>query len=517
MRPARTANGLALWLAVLACAAAAGCAADKPCSTEQWPAASGPTVYVATCGDDGASGTRQAPLRTLAAAATRAKPGQTVALAAGSYRAGISWPGGVALVGVDLTDADGASVLTADQGPAALRITSDQTTRLSNLRIDGAVGSGLLVEGGSIEANHLDITGVSKVAGAGGHGVELQEVTSATLLGLNVHDNAGTGLVAYGGGEVTILDPSFVPSDNDPPAAAVQAAVADPAFAPASRFTGNKGGGVAFVRPQDAAGILDPSFLVGRTLIANNAVFGLGSWGVVGQVEQSRVVGNGDDNDAFGDGVVVLAAGSGKPAVRIGSNTVVDANLRAGAVVGSDATLDVRGRLEGNGRSGAWAQGPNARLMLADSAVVRANVWLGVGVSTGAELLAGAALIADTLPLQWAPPDGGLPGQIADGVGVFAGSRAELTGTVLQGNGRAGLLAANPAASDGVIRVALQSVAVSDCPLGLVLVAGSAGKTPDSWQSGVSFSAVQTPVDLAAKLAVTSQICASDACLPTLW
>lgn len=484
------------------------------CANEVFPPTSGTVVHVAACGTDGNDGSAARPLRTLAAATGRVQPGQTIAVAAGTYAESVTLPAGVTLAG--------SAVVLAPSASFGIRIPSGSSptfTTISGISISGAQGFAIGSAATSLDLRDVSIHGTQvDSSGKGGHGVEIHGAAQVTISGVDIRDNSGVGIVTFGCGSVSILDPSFLPNPLLQPRNGQNVGV-DPAWKPVSIIAKNAGGGVAFLRKDGSAvGILDPSFLVGGVWINQNGVFGVGSWGVPGSVSRSAVTGTvADAKGAFGLGIFVNNPDATVTQAEVDAGCVVANHAQTGVFVAGASSARVAASVSGNLRGGAWAQGAAAGLEVQAAALFSGNTWLGIGVAQGAQLQVAAATVRQTAVLEWVPPAGGLAGPIADGIGIFDGAHATLTGTILQENARAGLVAHNPAVTtNGFADVTLHNVQVTASDLGLALTQESKQKVPTSWQDGVQFQTVKTTLDAAAKIAVTSSACLTAQCLPDL-
>ena len=222
---------------------AAGCGSEDPPESGGFD---GPAVYVdAAKGQTSASGNHGSPVDTVAAAIALAKPGDTIVIAAGTYAETVDLPADVGLKG-------GGSGLTVIAPPADSHginlAKGGGTVTIAGVSVTGASGYGV-----SAEVNVLNLVDVkvektkTKQGQPGtGHGVQFSNGASLMMESCNIIGNAGTGLLAYRIGEVTIIDPAFSVS---PRGDGGGAALIDPAFAPASNFNGNLGGGIAIIDP----------------------------------------------------------------------------------------------------------------------------------------------------------------------------------------------------------------------------------------------------------------------------
>jgi pectin methylesterase-like acyl-CoA thioesterase len=120
------------------------CATDE--SGCEMPPVTGAAVYVsAQCGAVDGDGSKERPLSTLAAAVAKAKPGTTIAVAAGTYAETVSLPSGVTLTGM------GASqVIIAPPADVGIRVAGAELTTIAGVTVQGARGTGIEVKGGKL-------------------------------------------------------------------------------------------------------------------------------------------------------------------------------------------------------------------------------------------------------------------------------------------------------------------------------------------------------------------------------
>jgi serine/threonine protein phosphatase PrpC len=134
---------------------------------------------------------------TIGEALAQAVAGDTVEVGEGEYREGLQLPAGVALIG------SRKSVLHPPLGAradwVAITVKKGVGGRVAGFRLAASpeqrLGTGILVEGGSVELDDLDIAGTSVA------GVDFRSGGSGVLRRSFVHDNAGPGVVVRGGAE----------------------------------------------------------------------------------------------------------------------------------------------------------------------------------------------------------------------------------------------------------------------------------------------------------------------------
>ncbi|MBC7975319.1 MAG: DUF1565 domain-containing protein, partial [Myxococcales bacterium] len=170
-------------------------------------------VFVALSGDDGAAGTKAAPVRTIAAAITKAaaaNPVRAVFVQAGAYEEAIEMADGVSIFGgFDTTWTRVASATTEIIAPSPAVVFDDlaASTALDGLTIKSAdateagTSSVAVVVTGSPK---VELRGVTLLPGRGANGVSGTDGT-----------NGGIGL-AGGVGKKGVERSTSIGCDNDP-------------------------------------------------------------------------------------------------------------------------------------------------------------------------------------------------------------------------------------------------------------------------------------------------------------
>ncbi|GGY76281.1 sigma-70 family RNA polymerase sigma factor [Streptomyces nitrosporeus] len=149
----------------------------------------GGDIYLAPGGSDTGDGSRARPYATLAKAVSVVRPGQTIAMRGGTYRP------------------DRGTTLTTD-GTAARRIT------LSNVRGERPVidASGIPAGTWAItqQADHWTVQGL-EIRGSGSHAYVCRGCADTVFRGLDLHDNAESGLTLRDAGtrDNAVLDSDF--------------------------------------------------------------------------------------------------------------------------------------------------------------------------------------------------------------------------------------------------------------------------------------------------------------------
>ena len=458
--------------------------------------AGGADLYVAkSCGEDGADGSKDAPLATIGAAIAKAAAGQTILVADGTY--------GEALVvdkALTLRGAGASKVtITPPSGSVGL-IASGGALRVETLTVDSATLVGIATDGIDATLKGVVVTGVKrgKVDGKpiGGHGVQAIGGGALRLQGVRIVENTGTGLLAQGVAKVSIVSPDFMTDPQLNARSPGKAGIVSPDFdgGGGADVTGNWGGGIAIVSPDfmpgksddpkhdDAKGIVSPDFSSGGALIANNRRFGVALYGANGKLEGTAIRDTEKHSaESFADGLVVAgSAAVGAQEVAVAGTSIVTGNARAGVLTIGDKDAKVAhrttidGDVSANLLGGAWAQGGSAQLVVGDKAVLDNNRIVGVAGTSGALLTIGAALVSSTQKVSWS---GGRTDEdsIGDGIGLFDGARAALTGTRLQGNARAGLMIDGAAVKGGVADITAKGVKVTGGGYGVVFNKGISG------------------------------------------
>lgn len=507
--------------AIVLLSLAAGCVVEDRCAGVQFPAAVGASKLIhvaANCGTADGDGTASRPYATIGqgvVAAQAAGGGAAVVIASGRYpeSVAIAEPKFLGLVGFGSVGA--SATVIAPSAAVGLSIAASKPSSaefvVQGLAVEGAAGAGVTVQGVAVRLQNLRVAKTATAnsngkAAAGGHGVQLVDVPTASLSKLEIRDNLGTGLLAIHCGRVAIDEPS--PSKTRA-AGAVRQAGFDANTLGGGQFSGNAGGAIAVVDPVG----VKPSEGLALTgvQLAKNARFGIALFGA-GATLDAVVIGDTSKAGGVADGLVV-AAGSlpvaATPVVAVGADVVIDGSARAGVLVGAQADVQVRGRVSQSALGGLWVQGSHARLKLESSADVDKNSLAGVAVTAGASLDVVGARIGGTVAKTWSPPSGSPPGsntQVGDGVAVMEQSTVRMSDAKLVDNARAGMVV------DGLTSAGqfdLKGVAVQGGEFGIVF-------NPNAKVSASSLSSqlqkdnplmTKPPVDATASFSVAHSAC----------
>ena len=474
---------------LLATCVCADACTSPACPDGTFATVSGTQLRVAqTCGDDSGDGSAEAPFKTISKAAAAAAAGTTIVVGAGTYPETVKLRAGISLRGAGST----AVIIAPPTGQAGVVADGAAAITLQGFAVRGAGNVGISVAHSSATVTDIAVSGTQRVTVkeklVGGHGIQFTDATTVRLDHVTVRDNEGTGLLAWRVRTVSIVDPSFIVDPGFAPEAAVGAdGIVDPSFLPHNSFVNNWGGGVAIVDPSfaplaakpDTVGIVDPSFDVGGAAVQRNKGFGIALFGASAKMTRMVITGTAKlDNSDIADGVVVTTGTV--PATRaldvsLASNVVVADNARSGVLTSCDKTAPfalravIGGQIGRNALGGAWAQGQQAVVAVDASARISANRMVGVAATDAGLVQLNAARIDHTVAVGWlGSTDKSLDNQVGDGVGVFAGGRAVLTGTRLDNNPRAGLHLRSPGKkADGSIDVVATGVTVDQCPIGI--------------------------------------------------
>ncbi|TVR02196.1 MAG: hypothetical protein EA398_08520 [Deltaproteobacteria bacterium] len=199
-----------------------GMGSPCPDGEESWPAErdlrewvanaalrDGPILYVHAGGDDEADGSRDSPLRTMAAAIGRLPDGGIVALGAGLYEGALQLDRPLALLGACVA----STVLRGGPGAPVVRAEEQGPMQLMNLSIEGGSGG----VRGAVPGLDVHLEAVS-IRGTDGHAVQLAG-SRAVLRDIRIRDvqssGAFSGAVLYAYGSVAVhidgLDARRVP------------------------------------------------------------------------------------------------------------------------------------------------------------------------------------------------------------------------------------------------------------------------------------------------------------------
>lgn len=453
-------------------------AGTGPCAGVTWPTTSGSVLRVsASCGGPQGDGSTSRPYPSISAALAKAKTGDTVVVAAGTYQESLSVTAGISVVG-----SGSGSVRLQPQGKAGILVTGTGATRLEGLTVAGASGFGIGVQTAAVTMQGVRVEKTQASASKPGHGIEAQGAASLALQGCQVVGSAGVGVVAAGSGPVSIIDPLFF---KDPQANAKDVVgIIDPLFTPQSRIDGNQGGGIAIIDPLFVkADAVVPPLTLARTDVVGNGKYGVALFGAGATVQHSAIratkaaagpsSASGPAAKAAADGLVVAPATQGagqRVDVQIDEATVVTGHARAGVLVTAEADVQIAGEVSLCGRGGVWAQHAKAVLKVVAGAHLAQNAMVGVAVTAGATLQMDGARVTDTKPLALVPSGGGASVELADGVGVFGQARGTIKGAILVGNPRAGIIGRDCAAnSSGMPDLLVEGTSITGSKYGVVI------------------------------------------------
>ncbi len=423
-----------------------GCSVETACDTTAYPSASGSVLRVsAACGQEGGNGSSGAPFRTISAALSAATPGTTIVVAEGNYGESLSIPAGVSVVGIGMDKV----VVEPFLAKGGILVSGTGATRITGLTVTGATGFGIGVQTAEVALSNVRVT-KTNASGADqpGHGISAQGAARLDLQGCQLTNNDGVGLVAQGCGPVSIIDPLFSknPTGTARGKPGSTVGIIDPLFLPHSVVKDNAGGGVA---------IIDPLFMTGgqialqltATDVQHNGRYGVALYGAGASLARCAIHGTyGQANDSA-DGLVVApglaaATSSAALAVQMDGTSIVTGNGRAGVLVTANATIEIGAEISLNARGGVWAQGAGALVNMSASALVAQNTMVGLAVTAGATLHVDGTRIADTVPRSVVLPAGGTAAvELADGIGIFGQAHGRISGAILSGNKRAGVVA----------------------------------------------------------------------------
>ena len=423
-----------------------GCSVDNPCDSTPYPSASGAVLRVSmSCGQEGGTGSSAAPFRTISAALSAATPGTTVVVAEGNYGESLSIPAGVSVIGLGMD-----KVRIEPFAKGGILVTGTGATRISGLTVTGATGFGIGVQTAEVALSGVRIEN-TPAAGSSkpGHGISAQGAARIDLQGCQLINNAGVGLVAQGSGPVSIIDPLFsknpMGTARGKPGSTV--GIIDPLFLPHSVVKDNAGGGVAIIDPLFMPTGGQIALQLTATDVQHNGRYGVALYGASASFARCAVHGTyGQSNDSA-DGLVVApglaaATSSAALAVQMDGTSIVTGNGRAGVLVTANATVQIGAEISLNARGGVWAQGAGALVSMSASALVAQNSMVGLAVTAGATLHVDGAHIADTKPRSVVLPAGGTAAvELADGIGIFGQAHGRISGAILSGNKRAGVVA----------------------------------------------------------------------------
>ena len=411
------------------------------CAGEAYPAApagASDVVYVsAACPAAGADGTVDHPYPTIGEAASRAGAGATVLVAAGTYAEQLSITRDLNVLG-EVTKGkkgdDAAIILQAPQ-PYAIVVGAGAHATIQGFQVSGAQGIGVWARGGSVTIEGCDIEGTT--------------LYTATDPATNKTVTSGFGVLASEDGAIILQDSAVT-------ASALGGVLFSGAPMPGADMNGASGSILASeVSHNHGYGVrLDqtssPITIRGSTLTANVG-FGVGVFSSGAIILQNHIEGTALDASGVGDGIISGA----NDAVPIPSSIQASGNVITGS--GRVGVLCAAGAggiiLQGNTISGSAAAAPfGAGIWLQQGAgalagsgnliegnTLSGNRFVGLGLTgdTGGIILQDNGITGTTLGSTFV----GL-GQvmIGDGINVFSGASAQITGNTVSQNGRFGLI-----------------------------------------------------------------------------
>ena len=445
---------------LLACAILAlaiRCVPETTPASDTWPAVSGTALYVsAGSGSDAGDGTKQHPYLHISVAVAKASTGTTIALDDGIYVESVVLPAGVSLVG----GGSGRAGLQPNGG-IGIRVTGTGTSRIDGLTVLNAKGFGIRIETASATLHDVTVDGtVADGTDKPGHGVALQQSGPVTIDSCTINGSAGTGIIAWGSGAVSIIDPLFTVSPVSTVNIGNKIGIIDPLFLPRSNITNNAAGGVAIIDP--LFGPATSSLTVSHSNISANGRYGVAVYGGSLSVQSSAI--SGTTGSAMADGIVIAGGAvqaPSPPSVSIDKSSMVTGNGRTGLLVVGPASVEVAGEFSLNGRGGVWAEHALASVHLNADAHVARNKMVGVAVSGGASLAVDGATIRETQGFDFTPSGTSVPVSLADGIGVYTGSHGRISGAQIIDNPRAAVLGRDCAITTG----GMADLLVSGCTI----------------------------------------------------
>jgi len=203
---------------------------------------------------------------TLSEALLRAKPGQTIEVAPGTYRERLTLREGVRLVArtprtVVLLAPEVAGSPASPATPAtpatralpAISATGVHGARVSGFRVEGSAAAPWSV-GVRLDGSEVELDGV-EVGGATGAGIEIRGADRSTVRYSYVHGNGGPGIAVSGEAAPRILDNLIAgngtrPGANAPGSPGVEVRGGAVPLLSGNRFEGNGAGGVSLPSPE---------------------------------------------------------------------------------------------------------------------------------------------------------------------------------------------------------------------------------------------------------------------------
>lgn len=285
------------------------------------------------------------------------------------------------------------------------------TFRLASVSIEGALGVGLQIEASTVRLEAISVRDVETTEGRLGYGVFASD-SRVEALDVRVEGSDSVGVLLVGGTADLV---SLTCADNG--RGGLRAETSAQVVLRGGLFEDNRGAGILV--------------LGGRVELASPAT----------------VVRGGASTTPTDDGVVVGAIEGGPPGSLLGEALEVEGVGRIGVLV-DDARVElVRARLVGNAGGGLWAQRSSAQVDLAETEL-GSNGFVGVGATLGARLDLRDSTVRGTTLVDTRA------GRIGDGVGVFEGATASISGNRIVDNARAGVLfdASSGLVSENIVR-----------------------------------------------------------------
>lgn len=486
---------VALWAAAAIGLALGGCAdGEEPfaaCAKVSWPAVTTKAHYVsAACGQTGGSGSTARPWNTIGAAAQRAKAGESIAVAAGTYTESVQLPAGVTLVGV-ATD----QVVIQPKSGLGFLVQGGGATTLAQLTVKGATGAAISVSGGAVALHRVRATGTRQLNEAGGSGLQVLDAPTVLVQDSVLDGNDGAGVLAQNCGAVLVIGTNGVK-----PRGATNADVVDDAFAPTSRIEGNKSTGIAVLTTMTAPATGKASLTLVGTDVRGNYATGVMLRGVHAVIVRSALRETAvPEKGDWGDGLAVVPPIAGTTAqsfVDIDAESMLANNARSGMLLIGDAHATVSGGVCCNGSVGLAVQN-GAVAALTQSARIAKNKALNVLINSSGQLFAKGATIAESLAAKWAEPRRGMVSWAADGILVSSQGRVSLDGVQFVDNPRVALLLKGCAAkADGSPDVSITNCTFQNSKYGVALVGqypADAVQLATAATSANAFEQVQQP------------------------
>jgi parallel beta-helix repeat protein len=408
------------------------------CADEKYPAApagASDVVYVsAACPAAGADGTESHPYTTLGAAVTSAKAGATVLVAAGTYREQIKIVQDLTIVG-EVTKGgmgDDAAIILQSPDPVSVTVGAGAHVTIQGMQVSAAQGIGVWASGGSVTLDGCNVEGTS--------------------LGTVAGESAGYGAFASEDGAIILQDSAITGSAlggvlfSGAPAPNATANGASGSIT-GCKISDNKGFGVRLDQTSSAV-------TIENTTLAANVGFGIGVFSSGAIILQNHIDSTALDANGIGDGIISAAnvGANGQP-IAIPSSIQATGNVitacgRVGvlAAAGAGGIILQNNTISGSAEkapfgAGIWLQqgaGAMAGNKIAGN-TLSANRFVGLGLTgdTGGIILQDNGISGTTLGSTFV----GL-GQvtIGDGINVFTGASAQITGNTVSGNGRFGLI-----------------------------------------------------------------------------